>query len=344
VNNNICNKILCDEIRESMPAKFHDYIDSAVYSVKQQLRLFKSQKPGTGRIKELVKSYFYGVNEIISREDTFENIFRHSCVTYTNNCEAIPIMAVIDKSLLVPNDNTKLTESDVLAIRKVINPNVLRIYEITAVKGRMILLKRKLKAHCTLCSRVHENENAFLTVTNSWSILFHCRREPNKFLNVGILVENSDSQKIVERQIETLKKRIESNTSIVNVINNINNINVAPDIPTVPALSIVSSNSINSINSLNLTTPCEISPNLQSSQSIQPIQSVSTIPSILLKSELTKTQPSSTFNLMTIAQNFGTGCQNYSLFQSKTEMPDVLVQKSKHQLLREIGATSCRSK
>lgn len=218
VMNNQCNTILCTEIKELMPAIFNDFIDEAVYSAKQQLRLFKSQKPGSGRIKELVKSYFYGISEIFSPTDSFENIFLHSCITYVENCQIIPVYATINKSLLVPNEGSQLTEQDIKDIRTVVNPVVFQIYELTKVVGRMLLLKRRLKAHCSLCSRIHDNENGFLTVANDWNIYFHCRRNQTRSLYVGFLKDNSESRKIEERQLELMKKRIETQQQIQNTI------------------------------------------------------------------------------------------------------------------------------
>ena len=157
----------------------------------------------------------YGINEIHSLPDTFENIFRASCVTYTETCKVLPVYAVINKSLLVQNDNTKLTEEDILGIRNMLPVNLLRIYDIMRVVGRMLLLKRKMKSHCTLCNRAHDNENAFLTVSDEWNIYFHCRREQNKSLFIGFLKENSDAKKIAERQLAVIKERLEKDQGSV---------------------------------------------------------------------------------------------------------------------------------
>lgn len=213
VMNNHCNTILCGEIKEYMPEQYRSYIDEAVYSAKQQLRLYKSQKPGTGRIKELMKSYTYGINVINQDDSNFEFVFSSSCITYVEKCTVIPVYHTIDKSLLVINEgknNEKLLDEDVKKIVKLVNPIVFKIYKMTRIIGRMILLQRIQKAHCSLCNRVHDNENAFLTVSENWDIYFYCRREQSKSLYMGHLFDNSESEQIAKKVVEGLKTKLES--------------------------------------------------------------------------------------------------------------------------------------
>ena len=227
VDNNKCNIVLCNSVKEKILPQFCNYIDEKVYSSKQQLRMYKSQKAGTGRIKELMKSYYYDGKEILSIQDTFENTFKSSCITYIPNCRAIPVRApiTIDKNLMYQNNSINLTNDDIEEIKKMLHPDILTIYGINPIKDRFITLQRKRRGFCRVCEREHDHENAYINVTQNWDVYLNCRRQNDgKSLYIGQLINNSEAKKLGLQQ-----QKLFSITSCGGITYNNRNRNKIPD-------------------------------------------------------------------------------------------------------------------
>jgi len=179
VSNCKCNTQFAKEVKFEVDPVFQNFIDTRVYSSKQQLRLLGSSKIGKNRYKVL-QSYTYGVKQYnFSEIDTsFEKLFHASCVTFTENCKSIEI--TVENQLrdidLAGLNNEALTQDQVILILKAVDRMIFNIYKVSKVVGRMIILQRKATAFCTLCNRIHENENAFLSVSSNFSVYFYCRR------------------------------------------------------------------------------------------------------------------------------------------------------------------------
>ena len=176
------------------------------------------------------------------------------------------------------------------------------------VIGRMILLQRIQKAHCSLCNRVHENENAFLSVGENWNVYFYCRRDESKSINMGYVVDNSESLEIANKVVENLQMKLTRNvqTSRSEVI-------IHTPVPKVENMSIDSI--INSIPTISTTT--------------DNANKLLTATVTATATTIEKQQNSNNSN------NF-----NSAYFNSKSAMPMILKQTSVHQKLREVSLQS----
>lgn len=203
VVNNEENFILASEVLDGFPEIYRNFIDTGMYSSKQQLRLYGSQKTGSGRPKVFVEKWFYGTTLIESNfyQDLkraahdpasleilkFTTLFLASCVTVTTGCQLLP--AVIEPEVKVraggrPKlwaethafDNDFVTEEIKDAIHVRADPRLFEIYRLGEIKGSLITLIRHsgVSNDCSLCNRRHDNDNAFLTVNSKGHVYFHC--------------------------------------------------------------------------------------------------------------------------------------------------------------------------
>ncbi len=195
VNNCKCNIQFATEVKTEIDPVFRNLIDTKVYSSKQQLRLFGSSKIGKNRYK-ILHEFTYGIRsyrflpEGETEGERFRSLFDVSCVTSVENCK--PIAMSVESSFkddlqMSGGEAEALTQEQTMAVLKAValeHRMLFNIYKVSKVVGRMILLQRKATAFCTLCKRVHENENAFLSVSANFSVYFYCRRNDmeNKYL------------------------------------------------------------------------------------------------------------------------------------------------------------------
>lgn len=204
VSNHKENMILANKILDGFPAHYKECIDSSMYSSTQQLRLPYSQKPGSGRPKLFLDRWYYGHYVIeypypkIAAPDSISlaaiklnMLFQAACVTYTDRCQVIPILEVPSS---VPGlngrpkfwsesgafDESLITKEILSAIYERADPVLFEIYKMDKVLDALILLRRKKSAHCSLCNRVHDHENAFLRLNSTGKVYFYCRRNPDK--------------------------------------------------------------------------------------------------------------------------------------------------------------------
>lgn len=244
VMNNRENLVLASEVLEGFPSEFKPFIDSSMYSSKQQLRLYGSQKPGSGRPKIFVDQWHYGTSLIqypypevqgldeICRENLrHTTIFQASCVTATSTCKIIYIL--FDSSsgenrngrpklwaeTSAFDDEMTVTDDILKAICERIDQRIFEVYYVDKVVGSLVLLRRrdgkgpkgKVQAHCSLCDRPHDSENAFLRLSKVGKVYFYCRRNEgnNKYVcNVSELmpvVEDEISELHVQSAINQLR-------------------------------------------------------------------------------------------------------------------------------------------
>ena len=214
VNDNDANAFLAVQVREDMPEKYRNYVDDAVYSKKQQLRLFKSSKPGSGRTKEWVPQFMYGANVItfdtngLQGIELFQYIFANSCITNVEGCSFITVTPKYEltKNIFNNENNITLTSEDVDNIFQICPPILFQIYQVTQVTGTLLILRRIAKAHCTLCDRVHENENAYISVSQNYGVYFHCRRNEKLSKHLGN-IKNTFQEKLRMEQFAHLERK-----------------------------------------------------------------------------------------------------------------------------------------
>jgi len=184
VMNNKENATLAREVLQGLPEEYRKFVDESMYSSKQQLRLFLSHKPGSNRPKLFMDKWEYNGSTIeyaFPKTDKnkgmirFTYLYGSSCVTVTNDCH---IISIIPEEPPKPfkYDDVSIDEAVVKVVYDEVGPQVFDIFNLYKVTGSMILLKRKKAARCDLCERIHENENAYLRVTQHGEVFFHCRR------------------------------------------------------------------------------------------------------------------------------------------------------------------------
>lgn len=246
------NNILANEVLDGFPSHYKECIDSSMYSVKQQLRLLYSQKPGSGRPKIFVDRWQYGHHIIeypyhnVSAPDVnsleaikLNILFQAACVTYTERCQIIPILfetPIINHNLtgrpkfwsetgaFDDYDENLLTDEILTAICERIDSILFEIFKMDKTLGTLILLRRKRSAHCSLCDRVHDNENAFLRINTAGKVYFYCRRNPDKNKIVADVYDLLPVSKELEK---------EQYSSIIQQLYGKNNVPSAPSVQTV---------------------------------------------------------------------------------------------------------------
>lgn len=259
VSNYKDNLVLASEVLQGFPEYIfkQKIIDPSMYSAKQQLRLYQSQKPGSGRPKIFVNKWYYGSELIeykhsniaapdeMSREALkFTTLFQASCVTYTHACQIISILFDADdseKSKLYGHRhklwaetnafddfNDDIINDDIIAaICQRVDQKMFEIYEIYKVLGGLVLLKRKrrilgVEVHCTLCDKTHASNGAFLRVDKYGKVYFYCH-------------SNRDNHKAVAdvSDLLTTTKELEKN-QLQSVMNQLRGNNTSPPLPSSP--------------------------------------------------------------------------------------------------------------
>jgi len=196
------------EILKALP--YEKIIDSSVYSSLQQFRIVGSHKPGTNYDKVFIKHLQVGnfdfVHKYVEDPDDEDHeriiILDESLITNVNSCITLPPFSGKTTYPEYRQNNRALMQQDVtkdmarfainmLATNSGITPEDRRFpFKFMTIKGGLVLLKRIRPSRCSLCSRVHENDNPYLIIGGDGSSLkrpvyYHCRRSPiteKKFL------------------------------------------------------------------------------------------------------------------------------------------------------------------
>nr|QBK92314.1 MAG: DNA primase [Pithovirus LCPAC304] len=175
-----------------------EYVDSGVYSSKQNFRLYGSQKIGSGRPKAFCNPFTVGDKEImhhfdeehfVSDDHQWAELLKESLVSWVRACQYLPSFQSVedqrkkydyeelgDISDGILHEASKLLEKD---------------FEVREVSGHIISLRRLRPSFCKICKRVHEHENPYLLIVGE-HVYFCCRRSETKLL-LGTLESTLDS-------------------------------------------------------------------------------------------------------------------------------------------------------
>lgn len=232
--NNLEAKAFYQLVIQKIPDQFKPFIDSSVYSKKQQFRMIGSQKKGSGRIKSHIPSWKYQDREITycMREKPhnirhyYVLMFEASLISYTNNCK--PLLDLIPKQEKNKKDGfsyqedqgdlSKETVKEIFELLKLMagvkNGDLSNFpYRIKEVIGSLILLTRLCPSRCRICNRIHEHENPFIVVYNDKEgfrkARFYCRRS-NKGLSLGYLKQGKGEEEEKRKEKRKDKKIITS--------------------------------------------------------------------------------------------------------------------------------------
>lgn len=165
--------------------KYTSFIDSGVYSPRQQFRIINNQKSGSNRPKIFHEQFTYlGVNYIHKyAEDVPTTSIKEvtqlyeSLASFTSGCTKLP-------SLIEPREYSysdlsayaDLTDQVVDYCMKLLSEKLEYIpFTVKDVKGHYILLTRDAPSFCTICKRTHDTEHPYMYIING-KVYFDCRR------------------------------------------------------------------------------------------------------------------------------------------------------------------------
>lgn len=223
-------KEFCLRIREKLPEEVKPYLDTSVYSKKQQFRIVGSQKKESGRIKTLLSPWSYKGQRVeycfrqepINEGHKLNLLLEASLVSYIGNCALL--------SYLIKQKEPEITSSEEISsemAKKAFGllaqkANVLTFpggkeggfaslpYEIRDVVRNVVVLKRLRPSMCRICRRIHYHENPYLIVKQG-HVYFDCRRPIKERLYLGF-IGNSDLERLFEKaeSVSQEKKETES--------------------------------------------------------------------------------------------------------------------------------------
>lgn len=193
VSDNKENRAFHDTIMKDY--QHSEIVDHGVYSSIRQLRMYRSRKHGSPRIKILSPELTYNIKDGSfgykfpvkpDNEDHAElMILGSSLVGNTTVCNVLPSLAEPS----IPRSTTTLTMSELtdrdieqilsLARSKMDFPFTYKVQE-QGEGSALISLKRLRPSLCPTCQRSHEHENPYIVVYGEdKSIAFDCRRTPD---------------------------------------------------------------------------------------------------------------------------------------------------------------------
>lgn len=162
-NNYFCLQI-CEEIEYHLLLNYNLQIniDRGIYSNNHSFRIEGSTKLGETRYK---KNRNYKIVDFDS--------FSKGIIKYYKNCY------FIDRHELFQNSKpaNKLCLHDNLNIDNLYDPSIFKIRN-SSLRLSIILLNRIKPSFCSICNRVHEKENAFIT---KFDKKFHCFRNIDNY-------------------------------------------------------------------------------------------------------------------------------------------------------------------
>lgn len=200
---------------DQMPTEYAKYVDRGMWSRTQQFRLYLSQKPHSGRPKVFNRTWTYHGETISSAvgedmDDAFlmTTVFTASCVSWTSTCRILESTESTASPLSPTYTSPELPRDVYKAVVSRSPDKVWRVFEISAINGSLVSLKRLTPSKCSLCRRVHDHENAFLVIKENGDVYFHChgtRRHVKDAPTSFLLCDVSDV--VVQNMVNERDKR-----------------------------------------------------------------------------------------------------------------------------------------
>uniref|UniRef100_A0A6C0JSW9 Uncharacterized protein n=1 Tax=viral metagenome TaxID=1070528 RepID=A0A6C0JSW9_9ZZZZ len=160
------NYYTCYSTIQLMSGQNRGYIDLAIYNDLRSLRIYRSHKAGSPRIK---------ICE--GEEDTYEALL-DSLVTYTDQCIALDCVA--PEEFTRTREAPEIPEGDVQEYVEMVEARYGDVFEYRDCKDGYINFKRLAPSMCEACGREHEAENPRVYIDEDGSLVFDCRRGPRK--------------------------------------------------------------------------------------------------------------------------------------------------------------------
>lgn len=189
-------KLVIAKVEPLIGAKYLLFIDSAVYSSRQQFRIIGSQKLESNRPKIFHEQFRYNNDDYTHAytEDVSDPEMKEltnlseSLVGFKSGCIMLP-------SLLPPKEirsyDTNLADLDDVSVdqcMKMLQSSMKHCpFTVKEVRGHFISLLREAPSHCPLCDRIHDNEHPYIVI-NSGKVYWNCRRNNGeKNLQLGFI-------------------------------------------------------------------------------------------------------------------------------------------------------------
>lgn len=145
--------------------------DATIYTSRRNFRLLGSRKINSTRVKKFHENIFnsegFTPPTDLLRLSFVTNI--EGCVKY--DCQ-IPIFDIDSTESIYVNN---WSNENVNKVNSFLNDNYKDVFEITGYKDNLMMLKRKKAAHCNICERIHQAENAYVRQQGK-KLYFVCRR------------------------------------------------------------------------------------------------------------------------------------------------------------------------
>lgn len=213
VLNNYCHgnnreaKAFFDLVLLELEPQDKEYIDSGVYSTKQNFRIFGCSKYHSRRVKSfhesfeyqgVVYSHQYPVNfDKGQRKELF--ILGESLITVVQDSVLIPIEVNEEIREIVTVTDKQVQETLILAKDRLKSfPFSLR-----DITNGIISLQRKEVSFCPTCQRNHEKENPMLLLRDN-KVYWNCRRTEKNYYLGSI---NVTEEKVEKEEAEVRKKK-----------------------------------------------------------------------------------------------------------------------------------------
>lgn len=182
------NEATRDFADKVVSVEMRNYVDTKVYSTVQQMRIVGSVK--YGKTNKKIVNYYLSNNFYIPKELKFnkfrkENyILQSSLISFTENCEFVSFKTnETKKKKQLSKGNAD--EHDVDDAMKLLNDNYtnFEIRQVLEKDGNVLVeLTSNDSYHCKIHDRIHESENAYITIQGIYrNVWFDCRRiEPHE--------------------------------------------------------------------------------------------------------------------------------------------------------------------
>lgn len=195
-NHIVCGKVAC-EIAETLGESF----DRSVYTSKRNLRMLRSRKVDSTRVKRFLRTTYRSTN-YKSRYEDDPLYMSLVCCSYDS-----PLLNIkYDKSVIYENIAT-LTTEDKNHMLDVVSNVLPGVFDKRDVKGSSIFLNRKKPAECPVCLRIHQNDNAVISLRNG-KVYFTCFRDASnpmclegddELLDAEIILDKKEAEQVLSR-------------------------------------------------------------------------------------------------------------------------------------------------
>lgn len=149
--------VICEKVSKRYPT-VASLIDIGVYKKVQMFRIEGSTKYGQRRWK-----YFAGTKKLSSLE-----IFKKGIISHVDDCHYIDADKVVDTALDIGVFKYAERESEKM---QSMNKSIPKEFIVRKIVDNLTVLDRIAPSYCDLCSRVHDNDGAYMVGKK-----FFCRR------------------------------------------------------------------------------------------------------------------------------------------------------------------------